>query len=749
VSIWGPKGSPIGMPTYNSGPMSGAWQPIGTEGVRSQALMDEHLASRAASSAAEADSYQDSITSLDKLINPEKYAEVDPFEEYLKTLEEEDAKEIAAEQALIDEKEGLALDRHAAVVQAMTDDHAYRGIDTTRRESSFSPTMDPGADINTSLGLEEDDLLGQGYEVLLDIFKYAKLPFLSTLLEPTMLDAADFPIDEKTGMPIYPEMWDGVPGSPNSYTGFADGGRVGLQAGGIPWTQYMSPSYANQYYSQFSTPNYGTGTFSSMEDPGDTTGTTPVDPGPIAGNTPQDIIYNTPIQAQGGGGDNNPNSPGNQMTTDSFGHNVSANQVAYGVDPTTGNLVASHVPSNVTSISLGDPAPAAVQFGYDVVTGLPTIGNIAMNLLGLNQQTDPTTLGTLDPSQQDQTATGVNTNQENQFSGLSTDPVAMASMMSNSPGHPSNQTNIGAPGISTASNSPGHPSNIGAMVATGLGSPGHPSNRSNVGVPGSGPASSPSNSPGHPSNQTNVGAPGISNASNSPGHPGNQTGNPGNAPPGLGAPGNFGSANAAAQAAGFAGAVGYGSNAAGTGPAGAVTGGGGVVGFGRAPSSSPSNSPGHPGNRGSGSGDGDGCFIAGTPITMADGTTKPVEEVDLGDEVAVGGKVFATGKFLIDDLHEYKGIQVSGSHMVKEDDKWTRVEDSKLGKSLGDDEHTVYVFGAENRRILIDDVLFTDYFETAQQDKLMEVPHENLYFDNWKDIATQENAKSVSVMNAF
>jgi hypothetical protein len=78
-----------------------------------------------------------------------------------------------------------------------------------------------------------------------------------------------------------------------------------------------------------------------------------------------------------------------------------------------------------------------------------------------------------------------------------------------------------------------------------------------------------------------------------------------------------------------------------------------------------------------GGGTGGGCFIAGTMITMHDGSFKPVEQVDIGDTVSVGGKVFATGKFLIDNLYEYKGIQVSGTHMVKEDGKWTRVENSK------------------------------------------------------------------------
>ena len=93
----------------------------------------------------------------------------------------------------------------------------------------------------------------------------------------------------------------------------------------------------------------------------------------------------------------------------------------------------------------------------------------------------------------------------------------------------------------------------------------------------------------------------------------------------------------------------------------------------------------------SGGSGGGGCFIAGTMITMHDGSLKPVEQVDIGDTVSVGGKVFATGKFLIDNLYDYNGIQVSGTHMVKEDGAWTRVEDSRIGKSLGDDEAIVYL----------------------------------------------------------
>ena len=151
-----------------------------------------------------------------------------------------------------------------------------------------------------------------------------------------------------------------------------------------------------------------------------------------------------------------------------------------------------------------------------------------------------------------------------------------------------------------------------------------------------------------------------------------------------------------------------------------------------------------PGASGGGGGSG-GCFLKGTLITMLDGTTKTVEQVDLGDKVAVGGKVFAVGRFLNTELYDYKGIKVSGSHMVNEDGVWVRVRDTKHGKSLGDDLNTVYVFGSENRRILINNILFTDYFEVSEQDQL--INNEKDFFNNWKSYENTIDEHNVNTLN--
>jgi hypothetical protein len=96
-------------------------------------------------------------------------------------------------------------------------------------------------------------------------------------------------------------------------------------------------------------------------------------------------------------------------------------------------------------------------------------------------------------------------------------------------------------------------------------------------------------------------------------------------------------------------------------------------------------------------------------------------------------------------LYEYKGIKVSGSHMVREDNQWVRVEDSKLGKSLGTGDHIVYVFGCENRRILIGDTLFTDYFDGFEQEGLKKLGEK--YFEEYREHEYKADKTVVDTIN--
>ena len=81
---------------------------------------------------------------------------------------------------------------------------------------------------------------------------------------------------------------------------------------------------------------------------------------------------------------------------------------------------------------------------------------------------------------------------------------------------------------------------------------------------------------------------------------------------------------------------------------------------------------------GSGYNEGNYCFDPSTPIQMADGSTKQIKNIQLGDDTK-GGEVTGVFQFkATDEIHDYKGVTVAGSHYVKEDGKFIMVKDSSL-----------------------------------------------------------------------
>ena len=144
---------------------------------------------------------------------------------------------------------------------------------------------------------------------------------------------------------------------------------------------------------------------------------------------------------------------------------------------------------------------------------------------------------------------------------------------------------------------------------------------------------------------------------------------------------------------------------------------------------------------GGSSGGGDSCFLAGTLVTLANGIQKPIEEIQLNDKLEGGGNVFALGQFLNDEIFDYEGVLVSGSHLVKEGGKWLRVRDSDLATPHSDEEHKVYVLGTENHVIEIQGITFSDYFEAHTQELLLK--HQDMFMDFYKSGAYNEESKKL------
>ena len=125
-----------------------------------------------------------------------------------------------------------------------------------------------------------------------------------------------------------------------------------------------------------------------------------------------------------------------------------------------------------------------------------------------------------------------------------------------------------------------------------------------------------------------------------------------------------------------------------------------------------------PDGDGEGDGPGGGCFPAGTPIDMGDGSTKPVELVGIGD-LTRGGIVTATMQFMAQkQMFEYRGVTVSGCHAIRDKGVWKRVADVGDAKLLDDERlrtiNRVYVFDTTEHRIHVGGVTFADYSEVDE-----------------------------------
>jgi len=123
------------------------------------------------------------------------------------------------------------------------------------------------------------------------------------------------------------------------------------------------------------------------------------------------------------------------------------------------------------------------------------------------------------------------------------------------------------------------------------------------------------------------------------------------------------------------------------------------------------------GGNGGGGGSGDGnspdgggsyCFDPRTLIQMANGSTKQIKNIQLGDATK-GGEVTGVFQFKAsDEIHDYKGVTVAGSHYVKEDGRFIMVKDSPLSVKINKIP-VVYSLDTSNRRIFINDIEFADY----------------------------------------
>merc|ERR1712096_269538 len=94
------------------------------------------------------------------------------------------------------------------------------------------------------------------------------------------------------------------------------------------------------------------------------------------------------------------------------------------------------------------------------------------------------------------------------------------------------------------------------------------------------------------------------------------------------------------------------------------------------------------------------CFPGETEIVMADGSSKAISEVNIGEHTK-GGKITGLHTFDGSDsqMYEYDGVVVAGSHTVQENGVWMKVKDSKKATQVKDKFDVLYDIDTSAHRI--------------------------------------------------
>lgn len=111
------------------------------------------------------------------------------------------------------------------------------------------------------------------------------------------------------------------------------------------------------------------------------------------------------------------------------------------------------------------------------------------------------------------------------------------------------------------------------------------------------------------------------------------------------------------------------------------------------------------------------CFSPDTQIIMNNGKIKKIRDINIGENVKDGGKVISKFKIYIGDkkcpMYEYNGTIVSGSHIVYENGKPIRIEDSDKSIEINYNMDYIYCLNTENHKIIdINGNIFSDFHES-------------------------------------
>jgi hypothetical protein len=116
------------------------------------------------------------------------------------------------------------------------------------------------------------------------------------------------------------------------------------------------------------------------------------------------------------------------------------------------------------------------------------------------------------------------------------------------------------------------------------------------------------------------------------------------------------------------------------------------------------------------------CFDGNTKIRIHGGDLKSIKNIKPGDRLYTN-TVVGCMKFTSNGskMYNYKGIRVAGCHLVKESNKWIRVEDSHLKRHIDYKDEYIYCLSTSDSKIIINNTEFADYLETTNKNEIYQI----------------------------
>ena len=113
------------------------------------------------------------------------------------------------------------------------------------------------------------------------------------------------------------------------------------------------------------------------------------------------------------------------------------------------------------------------------------------------------------------------------------------------------------------------------------------------------------------------------------------------------------------------------------------------------------------------------CFDPTTEIDLDNSTIK-IKNIKVGDILKDNTEVTGVIKIRSNgvEMYNYKDIIVSGSHLINEDGKWLRIEDSRLSYKINYKKKYIYCLSTSTAKISIKNQIYADYIETTNKELL-------------------------------